>query len=262
VRPRDLPVDFATPNAARLYDYFLGGASNSSIDRELAHRISEAAPDTHGYVRSNRNFLRRAVRYMVGEGITQFLDIGSGIPTLGNVHEVARIVTPWVRVLYVDNNESAVNHSNTILNGDPNVLAVQADLRTPDHVLGKAAEFLDFSRPIGLLTVGVLHFIPDSDDPQALLAKYHAVLPAGSCHALSHATGDFDAEQMAAAIAAYEKDNDRQERVFARTLEEVAALMGSDLEMVEPGVVSTELWRPDGPRTSTSGAYAALAHKP
>lgn len=262
MRPTDLPADFSTPNTARLCDYFLGGAFNNAIDRELGVQIAAAAPDVRSYVRSNRDFLRRVVRYAAGEGITQFLDIGAGIPTMGAVHDVARTVSPWVRVLYVDSNESAVNHSNTILDGDPNVRAIRADLRNPDHILRKAAEFLDFSQPIGLLTVAVLHFIPDSDNPEALLAGYHTALPRGSYHALSHATLDFDAAQMAAAISTFEQDHDRQDRVIARTFDQVAALMGAELELVKPGVVPTELWWPDGPSTATSGAYAVLARKP
>jgi hypothetical protein len=160
-------VDLDRPSAARVYDYFLGGAHNFAVDRELAEQIARMTPNIGDTMRANRSFLRRAVRFLVGEGITQFLDIGSGISTVGNVHEVAQQADPRSVVVYVDVDPIAASHSSAILAGNPQTAVVQADARDTDRILfdPQVRRLLDFSKPVAVLLLGVLHFIPDSDDP-------------------------------------------------------------------------------------------------
>ncbi|MEV6644511.1 SAM-dependent methyltransferase [Amycolatopsis sp. NPDC051371] len=192
---------------------------------------------------SNRAFLRRAVRYIITQGITQFLDLGSGIPTVGNVHEVAQNADPGCRVVYVDYDEVAVAHSHVILEDNPNATVITADLRRPQAVLTSPAvqTMLDFSRPIGLLIVAVFHFVPDDLRPRDIVADYRAALPPGSLLALSHLTADHAPQAMAAVTDAMKHSRDP---MYFRPHAEVVALFDG-LELVEPGVVSAPLWRPE-----------------
>ncbi|AOS64815.1 SAM-dependent methyltransferase [Actinoalloteichus hymeniacidonis] len=257
-----LGVDLDWPNPARMYDYALGGAHNFAADREAFNRLLTIDPDAALVGRSNRAFLRRAVRYFVEQGIRQFLDLGSGIPTQGHAHEVARAVDPAARVVYVDNEPVAVAHSRRLLSDIDGVEIVGADIRDPASVLDSAeVGRLDLSEPVGLLAVAVLHYVSAEDDPAELLARYLAPLAPGSLLAVSHTT--IDALPPAQAAEMRRLLNSTSSPVTHRTRAELAALL-SQVDLVEPGLVWTPQWRPDGPdellaaEPERSGTYAAV----
>src|SRR4051812_3645423 len=160
-------IDITVPSVSRMYDYYLGGSHNFEVDREAARRAMEFMPGLPKVMQANRAFLRRAVRFAVGEGVTQFLDIGSGIPTFGNVHEVAQAAAPGARVVYVDHDPVAVAHSEAVLEGDEGAGVVAGDLRKPRDILASSevGRLIDLNRPVALLLVAVLHFVEDADDP-------------------------------------------------------------------------------------------------
>ncbi len=244
-RPAWVPagVNVELPSAARVYDFLLGGGHNFAVDRAVADKVLQVLPNGGQIAGSNRAFLRRAVLYMVEQGITQFLDLGSGIPTVGNVHEVAQNADSARRVVYVDYDEVAVAHSRLLLKGNENSAVVAADFCQPETVLTApaAARLLDFSRPIGLLMVAVLHFVPDEKDPRGVVARYRDALPSGSLVALSHLTADQKPREMAAVVEAMK--NSRDPMTFRPYDEFVAMFEG--LTLVEPGVVSAPQWRPE-----------------
>ncbi|MET0237754.1 MAG: SAM-dependent methyltransferase [Kibdelosporangium sp.] len=256
-------LDEELPSAARVYDYLLGGGHNFSADRALAENLLEVLP-AREMARLNRQYLNRVVRYLIGQGITQFLDLGSGIPTVGNVHEVAHRADPSSRVVYVDNETIAVAHSELLLRGNSNAAAIQADMRDPESILRHehVRRLLDFTRPLGLLMVGVVQFVPDDDDPWAMAGKYRDVLASGSHLALSAFTSDNAPEGMRAAVEIFKSSRDP---IFPRTHAEVLRMFG-DFELVEPGLVYTPLWRPDRPDAAAdaglSNLYAGVAVKP
>src|SRR5262245_31524913 len=185
-------IDTDRPSAARIYDYWLGGSHNFAIDREVARAVTELVPDTARIMQANRAFLRRAVLFLIDQGIRQFLDIGSGIPTLGNVHEVAQKHAPESRVVYVDIDPVAVAHSRHILAGDERTVVIQEDLRRPERILDHpdVCGLIDFNEPVGLLLVAVVHFVPDSDDPAGVIGRLRDALAPSSYLVLSHFTGD------------------------------------------------------------------------
>jgi S-adenosyl methyltransferase len=246
-RPSWVPddVDLDRPSGARVYDYFLGGAHNFAADRELAETIASMTPDIGDTMRANRAFLRRAVRFLVAEGITQFLDVGSGIPTVGNVHEVAQQADPSARVVYVDIDPVAVSHSRAMLADDPRTAVVQADARDTDAILTHpdTRRLLDFDRPIALLLLGVLHFIPDSDDPAGIVARLRRPLASGSFVALVNATHE---GQPAEVLQAQKLSSRTSTPIYLRSRAELAAEF-DNLPLVEPGLVHLPLWRPDSP---------------
>jgi hypothetical protein len=236
-------VDQNLPSAARIYDYMLGGEHNFAADREIAERFATALPGSRDIARLNRDFLRRAVLFMISAGVRQFLDIGSGIPTFGNVHEIAQRAEPESRVVYVDIDPVAVAHSVLILNGNDRAAAIQADLTQPEVILHHPTtrRLLDFELPLGLLMVAVLHFIPESKDPGGLLARYRDRLAPGSYLTLSHFTADTRPAEMAAMVEVMKGSKDP---LYPRSRQRFTELFAG-FEMVEPGVVSTALWRPD-----------------
>jgi S-adenosyl methyltransferase len=257
-------VDIQKASAARLYDFFLGGSCNFEVDRALGRQVASAVPGVFDFARLNRAFLRRAVNYLLGQGITQFLDIGSGILTAGNVHEIAQRANPDCRIVYVDNELVAVSHSDLLLETNPNAVAIEGDLRDPGGIFGheQTRRMLDFTKPIGLLTVAVYHFIPESDDPRSLVARYRDLLPAGSYLALSHVTTDAIADEITQLIELYKNS---QNPVTSRTEAEITALFDG-FDLVEPGVVFTPQWRPESPEDigehpERSGVYAAVGRK-
>jgi hypothetical protein len=261
-RPAWVPesVNAELPSAARVYDYLLGGGHNFAIDRIVGDKVLQALPNGGQVAGSNRAFLRRAVLYMISQGITQFLDLGSGIPTVGNVHEVAQQAAPGSRVVYVDYDEVAVTHSELLLAGNENATVVAADLTKPDRVLSAPAvnSVLDFGKPIGLLMVAVLHFVPDSKDPHGVLARYISALPSGSLVALSHLTADGKPEEMAVVVEAMK--NSRDPMYFRSHSDFVSMFEG--LELVEPGVVSAPQWRPEVDfDASPEDVYAGVGRK-
>ncbi|MEU4803431.1 SAM-dependent methyltransferase [Actinosynnema sp. NPDC023587] len=256
-------VDLDRPSAARMYDYYLGGSHNFAVDREAAQSVEQIFPGMAGAARANRSFLRRAVRYLLAQGIDQFLDLGSGIPTVGNVHEIAQQSTANAKVVYVDVEPVAVAHSTALLADNPDATAIQADVRDPDSVLDndKVRAMLDFTRPIGLLMVAVLHFVPDADNPEKAVARYRAALPRGSYLAISHgslegihADGLGDSERIKAIYR-------RTDSPLAfRSREEVAAFF-TDLDVVPPGVVPLSEWHADSADAYIS-AYVGVGRKP
>jgi len=236
-------VDPTLPSSARVYDYLLGGGHNFAADREVGERLVVMLPGAREGARLNRAFLRRAVLFMISSGIRQFLDIGSGIPTVGNVHEVAQKADPESRVVYVDNEPVAVAHSRQVLRDNERASAIRADLTDPRAVLShpETTRLLDFDRPIGLLIVSVLHFVPESKDPGALLAHYREALAPGSFLAMSHLSADHRPAETAALVEVTKRTRDPS---YPRSRQRFTQLFDG-FELQDPGVVSTALWRPD-----------------
>ena len=183
-------ADLSRPSAARMYDYYLGGSHNFAVDREAAQQAIAARPEIPALARANRAFLHRAVRYVLGQGVRQFLDIGSGIPTAGNVHQVAQAEAPGARVVYVDLDPVAVAHSQTLLADNPDATVMQGDVREPEAIVThpEVRRLLDLDRPTALLLVSVLHFVPDTHDPAQLLAVLRDAVVPGSYLVISYAT--------------------------------------------------------------------------
>jgi SAM-dependent methyltransferase len=241
-------IDISVPSVSRIYDYYLGGSHNFEVDREAARKAMEFMPGLPKIMQANRAFMRRAVNYAVGEGVTQFLDIGSGIPTFGNVHEVAQKASAESRVVYVDHDPVAVSHSRAVLDGNEQAGVVSADLRKPQQILDspETTGLLDLERPVALLLVAVLHFLEDEDDPQSAVAELRDALAPGSLVIVTHASYEgipVPKEQAGGAVDVYQ--NIRNPLVM-RSREEIARFF-EGYEMVEPGLVSMPLWRPDTP---------------
>ncbi|HVQ89809.1 MAG TPA: SAM-dependent methyltransferase [Mycobacteriales bacterium] len=261
--PADLDVD--RPNAARMYDYFLGGSHNLAADREIARQITDQVPDIPLIAHANRAFLRRAVKFCVDAGIRQFLDLGSGIPTVGNVHEVAQRSAPDCRVVYVDFEPVAVAHSRVMLAGNDQVTVLPADIREPDRILTdpRLLELLDLSQPVGLLMVSVLPFIADADDPVRLVARYRDALTAGSYLALSHGCAESRPEDVEKVYRFYRRTTTP---VVVRSRVEIEKMF-EGFELVEPGLVYVQEWRPDWlgeveDHPERSGMCAGVGRKP
>jgi SAM-dependent methyltransferase len=253
------------PNIARVYDYLLGGSHNFAADRVSAEEFLARWPDAPETMRLNRAFLGRAVRFLVAHaGIRQFLDIGSGIPTMGNVHAIAQQEAPDARVVYVDNDEVAVLHSRAILARNDNAIAIQADLRRPQEILHnqQLQAMLDLSRPTALLLVAVLHFFPDADTPAALVAQLRDALTPGSYVVISHGTTDDQPPNVAEAMEHY---NQTTALFQPRGYAEVEAFFDG-FELIDPGVVHIPLWRPDQPEDigkhpERIAAYGGVGYK-
>jgi hypothetical protein len=237
-------IDRNRPSAARVYDYYLGGSHNYAVDREMARQIVRLVPQTPRYARANRAFLRRAVEYLVDAGVRQFLDICSGIPTAGNVHEIAHRTAPDARVAYVDIDPIAVAHGRTILAGDDRVAVVQDDLRAPDRVLSDPGllRVLDLDRPVAILMISLLHFVPDSDDPAAVIGRYRDACATGSYLALSHIQRTLGPHpEGRETLAMYERAG---APLTPRTEAELMPFFAG-FDLVEPGLVALQRWRPD-----------------
>jgi hypothetical protein len=257
-------VDLDRPSAARVYDYFLGGVHNFAVDRELAEQIARMTPNIGDTMRANRSFLRRAVRFLVGEGITQFLDIGSGIPTVGNVHEVAQQADPRSVVVYVDVDPIAVSHSKAILADNRQTAVVQADARDTDRILADpdVRRLLDLNKSVAVLLLGVLHFIPDSDDPAGIVARLLDAVAPGSYIVLVNATYE---DQPPEVIEAQRLSGRTSTEIVLRSRAELLDQF-SGLNLVEPGLVHLPLWRPDSPldveeHPERFGAFAGVGRK-
>ncbi|MFC7344347.1 SAM-dependent methyltransferase [Saccharopolyspora griseoalba] len=250
-------VDVETPNAARMYDYYLGGSHNFAQDRAAAARALEVTPTMIPGARANRAFLQRAVRFCLDAGVRQFLDLGSGIPTVGHVHEIAHRVDPSTRVAYVDNEPVAVAHTRRILSDASAVTVTRADLKDPEEVLNApgVAGLLDFGQPVAVLAVAVLHFIPDAEDPAAILDAYCRAVPSGSFLAVSHITDHYDTPEKVAEIDRLYSSTTHAAR--HRRFEEFTALLG-DRELVDPGAVYATDWRPETGSAPADGARTAF----
>ena len=244
----DLPpsrVDVRKAYPARRYDYWLGGKDNFAADRRSGDAVEEVVPTIRLSIIENRRFLQRAVRFLVEAGIGQFLDIGSGMPTDANTHEVAQAITPQSRVVYVDNDPIVVSHARALLRSSPQGRTeyVEADLRAPQDILQapQLRATLDMGRPVGLLLLAVLHFVPDHDDPYGLVAQLAAAMPPGSYLVMSHGTYDPLPPEM---IARCEEVNAVIDAPWRpRSREEFARFFGG-MELVDPGIVSIGSWRP------------------
>jgi trans-aconitate methyltransferase len=243
------------PSSARIYDALLGGNHNFAADREAAKKLLEAIPYAAELARANRAFLNRAVNFMIDAGVRQFLDIGSGIPTVGNVHEIAQARVPDAKVVYVDIDPVAVAHSSEILRDNRNAVAVQADLRFPDAVLDSPVvrDLLDPDRPIGLLLVSVLHFVTDEAAFPAV-DRIRAALPPGSFLAVSHGVLDTPADEAAGDVATIYRRTDVA-TAAGRTREQIMRFFG-DADLVPPGLVWVHQW-PDGAGDAQNAAVVA-----
>jgi O-methyltransferase involved in polyketide biosynthesis len=254
--------DAERPNIARLYDYYLGGAHNFAVDREFAQRSTRLLPIDE-ITRSSRSFLRRAVRTCLDAGIRQFLDLGSGIPTAGNVHEVAQRIDPTTRVVYVDNDPVAVAHSRTMLKGSRTTAIVEADIRDPKAVFDAAdtRRLLDLDQPVAVLMVGILPYFDDCDEPAALIATYRDAIAPGSYLVMSHLTGDVEPE-LAERMLNVTKET--QISLSLRAKDEVATFLAG-FSLLEPGLVLASRWRGDADEeesAATSISYGAVGIKP
>ncbi|MGW2741252.1 SAM-dependent methyltransferase [Streptomyces sp. NPDC001450] len=253
-------IDTGRPHPARIYDYLLGGKDNYEVDRRAGDELAAAAPEVRIGLRSNRAFLRRAVRYVVSSGVRQILDIGTGLPTSPNVHEIAHELAPDVRVAYVDNDPIVAAHANALLSSSGATSVVLADVRDPQAIVNhpEVRRAIDFDRPVALLLVAVLHFLTDAEKPARAVAALRDALPAGSFLVLSHATGDF--ADRSAAQAVYNKAT---ATLNLRSRAEVEGFFDG-FELVEPGLAQVPFWRPDTPpppRSAEIGFYGGVARK-
>ncbi|MDJ1132937.1 SAM-dependent methyltransferase [Streptomyces iconiensis] len=240
-------IDTTTPHPARMYDYYLGGRDNYEADREAAERVLGVLPDIRVTARSNRDFLHRAVRAAMDSGVRQVIDIGTGIPTSPNTHEVARQIAPDVRVAYVDNDPIVATYADAKLTNSGNAGFVLADVREPGTVLDHPViqRTIDFDQPVALMLVAVLHFITDAEDATGVVGALTERLPAGSHLILSHATADFH-ESRGFEQAAKVYNEESTSRAQWRGKEEIMTFF-KGFELLEPGLVQLPLWRPEGP---------------
>jgi O-methyltransferase involved in polyketide biosynthesis len=230
---------------ARVYDYWLGGKDNFAADRIAGEATIAAYPAIRASARANRAFLARSVRYLATRaGIRQFLDIGTGLPTASNTHEVAQSVAPESRVVYVDNDRLVLSHARALLTSSPEGVTdyLDADLRDPDTIIEQAADTLDFTRPVAIMLLAILHYIPDLDEAQRIVARLVSAVPSGSYLAISHAASDISPEEMAEMIRRLNEHLAEGNHV-GRTRDVVARFFDG-LEVLEPGVVKVTQWRP------------------
>jgi hypothetical protein len=259
------PFDTSKAHMARVYDFWLGGKDNFAADRAVAEQVAAAYPDIRVAVRAQRAFLARAVHFLVTRaGIRQFLDIGTGLPSANNTHQVAQAAAPQSRVVYVDNDPIVLNHARALLTSSPEgaTAYIDADLRNTPAILERAAEVLDFGQPVAVMLLGILQGIPDQEEPGAIIARLMDAVPPGSYLAVTQIAGDVAATEVAEGVHRY---NARAAApVAARTHAEVCRFFAG-LDLVEPGVVQVHRWRPgagDLGNARNLAIYAGLAQKP
>jgi hypothetical protein len=263
-------IDVTRPHSARIYDYMLGGKDNFAADREVADQVLAAWPAMRISTRENRKFIGRAVRYLAGEaGIGQFLDIGSGLPTVANVHEVAQAVNPAARVVYVDSDPLVLAHARALLTSSPEgkCAYIHADLRDPEKILSDPVtqETLDFTRPIGLILAAVVHFLLPEDDPARVIGTLVNALPSGSYVVASHGSTEYGSKEEADVVLGIMEAGGV--RIAPRSSHDFGHLVFDGLELVPPGVVLLPHWRPvpgSGPQPGARevGTNAGVARKP
>ncbi|MGW0736818.1 SAM-dependent methyltransferase [Streptomyces sp. NPDC002851] len=248
---------------ARVWNYWLGGKDHYAVDEQVGDRVTAMYPSIGEVARADRRFLGRAVRHLVGEaGMRQFLDIGTGLPTAENTHEVAQRIAPDARVVYVDNDPIVLAHARALLTGHPQGVTayIDADAHDPDAILRTAAETLDFERPVAVMMLGILNFILDTDEARAIVRRLMAAVPSGSYLALTHPTLELGGEGNRDAMAFWNKN--AKPPITARTGEEIASFFDG-LELLEPGLVSCARWRAGAYDDATQVAqYGAVARKP
>jgi SAM-dependent methyltransferase len=246
LNPPPLGVDVSTPNVARIYDYMLGGKDNFAVDREAAGHLLEVAPDIRSIVRDNRSFIGRVVRYLAEQaGVRQFLDLGGGLPTQANVHEMAQRIAPEARVAYVDNDPVVWSHGQALLADGDRVVMALADLRHPEEVLGHPAitGLLDLSQPVAVLCVCVLHFVPDDDEPHRIIAEYRDRLAPGSHLVITHGTfGTPEEDPAGVADGVTSVYRNASAQLHVRSHAEIKRFFDG-WELVDPGVVWMNEWR-------------------
>lgn len=244
-------IDIARPSVARMYDYYLGGSHNFAVDRAAAQAMIAAIPEAPLIAQANRAFLRRTVRFLVDAGIRQFLDIGSGIPTVGNVHELA----PEATVVYVDVDPVAVAHGREILNDIDRAVAIQEDIRNAPGILDHpdVRKLIDFDQPLGLMIVAVMHFVPDEDRPADIVATLRRALAPGSYLVLSHACDDGRTDEEQARATEIYRNTDSPLALRGST--DIARLFDG-FALVEPGLVWAPQWRPDSPDSVEAAEWA------
>ncbi|MGW4425295.1 SAM-dependent methyltransferase [Streptosporangium sp. NPDC004631] len=250
-----MSFDTTRPHPARVYDWMIGGRENFPADREAARQILELNPDVRRSFLENRRFLGRVVAYLVKRGVRQFLDIGTGLPASGNVHEVAHAIAPDTRVVYVDHDEIVLAHARALMAGSDRVRVVAGDATRPREILTGPVvrDFIDWSQPVGLLMVALLHFVSDEEGPASIVAAFRDALPAGSFLAISH--------------GGVEGWEDRKEQIrrasqaYVRTREEIAGLFAG-FDLLEPGLVDVANWRPADPDPALTGLYGGVGRLP
>jgi S-adenosyl methyltransferase len=255
--------DTSVAHVARVYNYWLGGKDNFAADRAAGEQAIKAFPNIVLSARANRAFLARAVRFLAGEaGIRQFLDIGTGIPSANNTHEVAQAVAPSSKIVYVDNDPVVLTHARALLASDPAGATdyIDADLRNPQQIVDGAAQLLDFGRPVVVMLMAILQHLDDADDPYRVVATLMDALPSGSFLALSHPAKDIDAEAMAK--MAESLNQMMAEKVTFRDRAAVTRFFDG-LELVEPGMVQASKWRPisEAEASSPAALWAGVALK-
>jgi hypothetical protein len=264
---RELPhLDTGVAHIARVYNYWLGGKDNFAVDREAGDETLQGYPDMHSSVRANRAFLRRAVRYLAVEaGIRQFLDIGTGLPSADNTHEVAQAVAHESRVVYVDNDPVVLAHARALLTGGPEGATgyLDADARDVATILAEARKLLDFTQPVGVMLVAILQFIEDADDPYQVVARLVEAVPPGSFVVVSHPPSDMQSLAPGLAQALAKLNQSMAQRVTPRSREQVTRFF-SGLDLIEPGVVPIQQWRPDSDleAAARAGMWGGVGRKP
>jgi O-methyltransferase involved in polyketide biosynthesis len=261
---RQLPIDTTVPHSPRIWNYWLGGKDNYAVDREAGDQYRQAFPGVVDVARASRQFLIRTVRYLAGEaGIRQFLDVGTGLPTEDNTHEVAQRVAPESRIVYVDNDPMVLAHARALLVSSPAGASsyVDADVREPEQFVAAAAETLDLSRPVGLILSGIMGHIPDTERARSIVRQVLDRLPSGSYLSLNDGTSVVAGEAIEQAQQGYDDTGAVPYRL--RTPEEIASFF-EGLELVPPGVVTCPQWRPDADTTGPSevDAFGGLGRKP
>ncbi|MGD0554370.1 MAG: SAM-dependent methyltransferase [Streptosporangiaceae bacterium] len=256
-------LDTSVAHPARVYDHLLGGKDNFAADREASEQMVQAYPDIVVAVRANRAFLGRTVRYLSDEaGIRQFLDIGTGIPSASNTHEAAQAAAPESKVVYVDNDPMVLAHARALLRSAPSgsTSYLHQDLHNVEEILREAAGFLDFSKPVAVMLLAILHYIPDSDDPYGIVSRLMASLPPGSHLVISHAAADINSEELAESIRRYNQRSPDQSTPRDRA--QVARFFDG-LELVPPGLVPIPEWRPAEPAPEGSvSLWGGVGRKP
>ncbi len=258
-------IDTSVPHSARVWDYWLGGKDNFAADREVGDQILAAMPQLVVMARADREFLGRVVRHLVRDaGIRQFLDVGTGIPTANNTHEVAQEAAPECRIVYVDNDPIVLVHARALLTSTPEGATdyIEADVRDTKQIVASAAATLDFSQPIGVMLLGILEFIPDNDEAYAIVRRLMDAVPSGSYLAIAHSTNEVQREEMDEAARRWNESGATP--IVLRDRAELTRFFDG-LELLEPGVGSCSLWRPDADTSYADQEvpqFGAVARKP
>ena len=259
-------LDTTVSHSARIWNYWLGGKDNYAVDREAGDKVAAMLPSIVAQARADRAFLGRAIRYLAGEeGIRQFLDIGTGLPTADNTHQVAQRVAPESRIVYADNDPMVLTHARALLTSTPEGACdyVEGDLREPDKILAQAARTLDFTKPVGLMLLGILHHIPDTGQAYSIVRRLMSALAPGSFLAINHSTSAIHGAAMEEAVAHWNQVGTPS--MTLRTTEQITRFFDG-LDLLPPGVVSCSRWRPDltpaGGQPAEVDEFSGVARKP